>query len=374
VRGRPELITEYAKDQALLGTTTKKVAFGAGLVFLAVLPWLFTEGTQDELTRLFATAFITCIGAIGINIVAGYAGQISLAHAFFLGLGAYTAAVIAGPTGERVWGLGISEIWIWLPIAGLVPALVAIVVGPLAVRVRGLYLAVLTLGLVELGTYLFRTLDFVTGGSSVGRNTAPATLFGMDLRARGDIAIPLDRLQRMYFLGLLVLLLLGWLAANFLRSAPGRAFTAVRDRDVAAELMGVNLLQTKTLAFAVSAFYAGVCGAMLSLLVTSNQSDQYNLVVSLEFLAIILIGGMGRMSGAVLGTAFVVLSPRLLDELPQYLSFLEGGATGGFLNVFQLRIILYGVLIIVVLIAEPRGAYGVWLRMRNYFKAWPFSY
>ena len=374
MRGRPELVTDYAKDQALLNTTTKKVAFGAGLLFLAVLPWLFTEATQDELTRLFATAFITCIGAIGINIVAGYAGQISLAHAFFLGLGAYTAAVIAGPTGERVWGLGITEIWIWLPIAGLVPALIATIVGPLAVRVRGLYLAVLTLGLVELGIYLFRTLDFITGGASVGRNTAPATLFGMDLRSRGDIAIPLDRLQRMYFLGLLVLLLLGWLAANFLRSAPGRAFTAVRDRDVAAELMGVNLLRAKTLAFAVSAFYAGICGALLSILVTSNQSDQYNLIVSLEFLAIILIGGMGRMSGAVLGTGFVVLAPRLLEELPQYVPFLEEGATGGFLNVFQLRIILYGVLIIVVLIAEPRGAYGVWLRVRNYFKAWPFSY
>lgn len=372
--GRPELLTDYAKDQALLNTTSKKVAFVAGLLFLCVLPWLFTEGTQDELTRLFATAFITCIGAIGINIVAGYAGQISLAHAFFLGIGAYTAAVIAGPTGERVWGLGITEIWIWLPIAGLVPAVVATIVGPLAVRVRGLYLAVLTLGLVELGIYLFRTLDFISGGAGVGRQTAPATLFGLDLRARGDIAIPLDRLQRLYFLGLIVLLILGWLAANLLRSAPGRAFTAVRDRDVAAELMGVNLLRTKTMAFAVSAFYAGICGALLSLLVTANQSDQYNLIVSLEFLAIILIGGMGRMSGAVLGTAFVVLSPRLIEELPKYLPFIESGSTGGFLNVFQLRIIMYGVLIILVLIFEPRGAYGVWLRIRNYFKAWPFSY
>ena len=138
--------------------------------------------------------------------------------------------------------------------------------------------------------------------------------------------------------------------------------------------MGVNLLRTKTLAFVLSAFYAGIAGGLLSLLVTTIQSDSYGLLLSLEYLAIILIGGLGRMSGALMGTAFVVLFPRVLDEVPRFVPVIETGDVGGLINTFQLRIILYGVLIIIVLIAEPRGAYGLWLRARNWAKTWPFSY
>ena len=375
MRGRPQLRTSYAQDQALLDTTTKRVAMALFMVALVAFPFVVSEGAATEFNTLLARAFMVAIGAIGINIVAGYAGQLSLAHAFFLGIGAFSAAVISGPTDGRHVGYGIDQIWIWLPLSGLIPALVAYVVGPLAMRVRGLYLAVLTIGLVFLGLYVFDLADGFTGGLGLGRATAEAKLFGWDLTARGEIAgLPLDRPQRLYFLGLIVLVLLAWLAANLLRSAPGRAFQAVRDRDIAAELMGVELQRTKVLAFTISAFYAGICGALLSLLVANVNPETYGLLFSIEFVAMILIGGLGTLTGALLGAAFVVLLPRVIEELPGIVPFLDGGSSGGRINTSQLEIILYGVMIIVVIILEPRGAYGLWLRIRNYFKAWPFSY
>src|SRR5919109_231987 len=172
------------------------------LVALVFLPF----GLSAELNALMATAFISAIGAIGLNIVTGYAGQVSLGHAFFLGLGAYTAAVLSGPTDRNVVGFDL-DMWIWLPAAGLLPAAVGLLIAPVAARLKGLYLAIVTLGLVFLGEHLFREVRFVTGGPGTGRSAARLELFGMRLDDPSYIGGTLEvtREMKLYFIGLVLL-------------------------------------------------------------------------------------------------------------------------------------------------------------------------
>jgi branched-chain amino acid transport system permease protein len=369
VRGRPQLFTSYAADQAPLNTGAKRAWFAALVLALLVLP--FQLGT--ELTALMATAFAAAIGAIGLNILTGWAGQVSLGHAFFLGIGAYTGAALAGDPGGRVTGLGL-DMWVWLPASGVIAGLVGLAVAPVATRLRGLYLAIVTLGLVFLGEHLFRELEGVTGGAGVGRSAPELVLFGIDLDTTGQfLGLGLDRTMKLYFLCLALLAILALLAYNLTRSAIGRAFAAVRDRDIAAEVMGVEPTKHKLIAFGVSSFYAGIAGAMLATITGFIEPGTYNLFLSVEFLAMVLIGGAGTIAGPLLGAAFVTLLPRLVEEVPRVLPFITADSSGGFLTVFQLQTIIYGCLIVAFLIAEPRGLFGLWIRARNRFRGWPFS-
>jgi len=370
VRGRRELFTSYQADQAPLNTPAKRGWTAALVIGLLVLPF----GLSGELQALMATAFAAGIGAIGLNIVTGYAGQVSLGHAFFLGVGAYTGAVLSGDPEGRTLGYGLDML-VWLPAAGLLPALVGFLVAPVATRLKGLYLAIVTLGLVFIGEHVFREVRFITGGPGVGRPAADLKLAGVDLGTRSEIGGYLvSREMKLYFLCLVVLAVLAVLAKNLTRSAVGRAFAAVRDRDVAAEVMGVGLARHKAIAFAVSSFYAGIAGALLSTVTGFIEPGSFDLLLSVQYLAMILIGGLATISGSLLGAAFVVLLPRLVEEFPRFLPFITSQSTGGFLTTFQLQTIIYGALIVVFLIAEPRGLYGLWVRVRNYFRTWPFSY
>ena len=239
---------------------------------------------------------------------------------------------------------------------------------------RGLYLAVLTLGLLMLGQQLFKQWGALTGGSGVGRSVALPVLFGTDLTFTYAVGpLILTKETSLYLLCLVLLVLLGVAARNLARSRTGRAFAAVRDRDIAAELMGVSLLRTKTLAFMLSSAYAGVGGALLSILVGRIAPEQWDLFLSITMLAVVVIGGVATITGSLIGAAFVVLLPRLLEWAAPSLPFVSTG-TGGLLSVFQLQTLLFGVLIIVFLTLEPRGLFGLWQRVRTYFTTWPFSY
>lgn len=420
MRGRPLLRTSYEAEQELFPTFSQKVMMGLFLMVLVAIPF-FREGaigesgslpgpdflSSDDWLRLLATLGIYAIGALGLNLLTGLAGQVSLGHAFFMAVGAYTAAVL-GSSAVATWGLGLP-IWIWLPAAGVVPALVGILVAPAAVRVRGLYLAIATLGLVFIGEYLWRNLDFITGGSQTGRGfpgfvvrlwkeesplitfDTPATWFGF-FNLTGD--------AKRYLFILALLSLFALMAKNIQRTRVGRAFMSLRDRDVAAEVMGVDEYRTKTLAFAISSFYAGISGALLVGLVGRAIPEQWNLLLSVEFIAIILIGGIGTISGALLGTSFVIVLPRLVEDFTESIqaSVQQGTVVGkifdpiistgsgdfGLINTSagvapglstdQLNLVIYGALIIIFLLFEPLGLYGIWLRIRNYWKGWPFTY
>ncbi|MEX2654448.1 MAG: branched-chain amino acid ABC transporter permease [Acidimicrobiia bacterium] len=419
MRGRPLLYTSYQADQSMLNTTTKKVVLGLFLGFLVALP--FTGGTESSGSRLFdfsipfvgflssndylqlmATVCIFAIGALGLNLLTGVAGQVSLGHSFFMGVGAYTAVWLGAPEGPLL-GLGLP-IWIWLPMAGIVPAAIGLIVGPTAVRVRGLYLAIVTLGLVFIGEYVFRNWRGLTGGSQAGRSFQE-----LDVRLWKE-EVPLLEISQdgdwvstngkgfLMMLGFLVIFTL--IAKNLQRSRAGRAFQAIRDRDVAAEVMGVNEFKYKLLAFGISSFFAGVAGALLTAFLGRTIPERWDLILAVQFIAIILIGGAGTVSGTLMGAAFVIMLPRVVQNFTEWLKAAidEGGfialiadpivatdaADGGIINtlpgvgpglsVLQANQVLYGLLIIGFLIFEPLGLYGIWLRIRNYWKGWPFTY
>ncbi|GIH79586.1 branched-chain amino acid ABC transporter permease [Planobispora longispora] len=364
-RGRPLLYTSYAQDMALLDTRAKKVWLGV-LLGVAVL----FSGLPDDLLILLAGAYVAAIGAIGLNIVTGYAGQVSLGHAFFIAIGAYTAAAISGDPGGRVLGFGITSMLVWLPAAGLAAALAGVVVAPLAARLRGLYLAIVTLGLVFLGEHVFKEWDHLTGGPGVGRPAAVPELFG--LRFDVDSALG-TRAQSLYMLMLVLLAVFAVAARNLARSRIGRAFSAIRDRDIAAEVIGVPLTRYKTLAFAISSFYAGCAGALMYTITGFFDPGSFNLLMSVQFIAMVLIGGVATVSGSIAGALFITLLPRLTQELPALLPFVSADTTQT-PNVFQIQVALYGLLIVLFLVFEPRGLFGIWVRVRAYWKSWPFSY
>ena len=371
LRGRPDLYTSYAQDLALLNTPGKRLGIAALVALALALPFLLT----DRWLLSFGLGYAAAIGAIGLNLVTGYAGQVSLGHAFFLGVGAYTGAVLGGPLDKPEIGLGFD-----LPIAllggGLVAAAAGVVVAPLALRLRGLYLAIVTLGLVFLGDHIFKEWDSVTGGVGVGTETAIPVILGFRFDTTQTVlGVALTGNQLSYLLALVVLALFTVLARNLARSDVGRAFAAVRDRDIAAEVIGVSLTKHKVLAFTISSFYAGVAGALFYSILGFAEPTTFGLLLSVQYIAMILIGGAGTISGGILGALFVTLLVPVTQELANASELTTQILTmGGFLTVFEVQSLLYGLLIIGFLIFEPRGLFGIWVRTRTYWKGWPFSY
>ncbi|GFZ97263.1 branched-chain amino acid ABC transporter permease [Nesterenkonia alkaliphila] len=370
-RGRPKLRTSYAQDMALLNTPAKRWSTLLLVVIGFCAPLLFT----DDLLQVLTLGLFAAIGAIGLNLVSGYAGQVSLGHAFFMGLGAYTAAVLGGDSEGRLVGFGLP-IYIWLPAAGLVAAAAGLLIGPLAVRLRGLYLAIVTLGVVFLGLHLFREANHLTGGPGVGRRAPDLEIFGINFSASGGIpGLDWTRDQQLLVVAIVFLIIFGVAARNIARSGVGRAFSSIRDRDVAAAVIGVDLTGHKVLAFGLSSFYAGAGGALYYTVVRIIEPTGFDLLLSVQFLAMVLIGGVATISGAIMGAIFITALGRIAIEIAHVVPFVSTSvAGGGLLNIFQLEGILYGLLIIGFLIAEPRGLYGIWIRIRNYWKGWPFSY
>lgn len=366
VSGRPELYTSYAQQMRLFNTRPKRRAVAALVLIGFLLPFAY----NDETLRLLALGFAAAIGAIGLNLVTGYAGQVTLGHAFFLAVGAYTASAVSGDPDERTIGFGITNVLVWLLAAGLVAGVLGLLVAPLAARLRGLYLAVVTLGLVFLGEHVFKEWQELTGGPGVGRPGPVPELFGNRLNEPGAF---FTGEQKLYVLMLVLLVVFAVLARNLVRSKVGRAFSAIRDRDIAAEVIGVNLTGYKALAFAVSSFYAGCAGALVYTVSGYVEPGSFNLLLSVQYIAMVLIGGAGTISGSIMGALFITLLPRITRELPAFVPFISADASVP-LNVFQVETVLYGLLIIGFLLLEPRGLFGVWIRVRNYWKAWPFSY
>lgn len=363
--GRPELYTAYGQDMALFNTRAKWVGVLVILLVAVMLPFQL----DDDLLRIAGTGLVLAIGAIGLNLVTGYAGQVSLGHAFFIGVGAYTAAVMSGDADGRTYGFGITFIPFWILGAGAVAAICGAIVAPLATRLRGLYLAIVTLGLVFIGEYFFAEWQDMSGGPNVGRDAAEPVIFGADLSIDGAYTEE----QKFYWLALATLLIFALLARNLVRSRIGRAFAAVRDRDVAAGVMGVNLGRYKLIAFVISSFYAGVAGSLLYIVNGHFSPEAFGLLLSVQFIAIVLIGGVATISGSIMGAMLIAALPRISSELPSIVPFLSESAIEH-PNIFEFERVTYGVLIIAFLLFEPRGIYGIWLRIRTYWKSFPFSY
>lgn len=390
MRGRSALFTRYETDGAILRNNVQRFWLVFGIVVAIVLPFfLRTLSDGRSWLILFATAFVASIGAIGLNIVTGYAGQVSLGHAFFIGVGAYAGAALSnsavhGPGGElELIGLNL-DMYIWLPAAGLIAALAGVIVAPVAMRLRGLYLALVTLGLVFVGEHVFRNWRELTGGIGEGREPARLSLFGYRFDADSTmLGVSISREHQIYYFMFVVMIVMAVLAKNLVRSRIGRAFAAVRDRDIAAEIMGVDLTAYKVLAFAISSFYAGIAGGLLFTITGFVEPTSFSLLLSIAYIAMVVIGGAASIAGSILGAFFITLLPKLIDltrlstvidTVLGWVPGVSGSALDPALATSQIERMLFGVLIMVFLIFEPMGLYGIWIRIRNYWKAFPFSY
>ncbi len=295
---------------------------------------------------------IVAIGALGLDVLTGRTGQISLGHAFFLAVGTYTAGVLGGR-----YGLTAA---IWIPAAGIVAGLVGAAVGPTALRLRGLYLAIVTIGLVFIGDWLFQNVSYLSGGP--GGEPLPNPIFGPLNFATGfDIGnVSIDRNGCYYYLCLLLLAGAMAFVYNLGRSRPGRAMAAVRDGEVVAAVLGVDVARTKVVSFVVASFLAGVAGALYGSYLSFVVPTQWDLAVSVEYVVVIVVGGLGTVWGPLLGALFVVGLPALLTQLGGSLPFLATGTNlNGVISPANAAEAAYGVVLIVFLILEPRGVIGI---------------
>lgn len=348
-----DLRARYEQQLRIARSPFQRLWLAALVVALLALPF----NTSDRWLSVLNFAAIASIGSIGLNLLTGFTGQISLGHAFFIGLGAYTAGYLGGDLELPVL--------VWLPAAGVLGAVVGGAIGPFALRLKGLYLAIVTLGLVFLGHHLFLNLRDITGGPQ-GRAIPSPMIGDINLARFGT----LTRDQSFYLFMLPLVGGMALFAKNVVRSRPGRAFQAVRDGELAASVIGVNLARYKVSAFAMSSFYASVAGALLGSYLRFAAPGQFNLLVSIEYVAMIIVGGIGTIFGSILGALFIVALPRLVEEASTWIPFLTMSAgTRAIVNQAA-----FGLLVVVFLVTEPLGLAGLWLRLKVYFKAWPFSY
>ena len=336
----------YAADEALLRTPTQRAWLAVLLVALAIFPLVAGE----YLVYLGNLVGVLLIGALGLNILTGYTGQISLGHAAFMGVGAYATAIAA----TRLE----APFWIAVPIGGAAACAAGAVVGVPSLRIKGLYLAIATLAAQVIFEWIFTNWTGVTGGIR-GLNVPPARLPGLVF----------DTDVRTYYLVLFVAVAHAYAAANLVRTRVGRAFVAVRDRDLSAELIGVNLFRTKILAFMVSSYYAGVAGGLFVYFAKVVTPESFPLSLSIQFLAMIIVGGLGSIQGAVYGTIFVTLVPEGLRSLAQLAQRI---APDAMTFVHPMRDIVFGAMIVGFLVLEPHGLAEIVNRGRRFFALWPF--
>ncbi|HLI08047.1 MAG TPA: branched-chain amino acid ABC transporter permease [Ktedonobacteraceae bacterium] len=347
-----------AQPPRFLGSRSRWLGFGIGVLLVIMF---FSFASEDWFSIVNYT-MITAIAALSLNVLSGYAGQISLGITFFMAIGAYTAALLGGtpPTSPLdPQGFGLSFL-IWLPAAGVAAALVGALVGPVALRLRGFYLAIVTLALVFIGQYIFMNVAPITGGPQ-GRSF-PIPGFGdLAFNQQNDyFGIAFTAGQQYFALILLVLILSALFVANVMRSRAGRAFRAVRDHEVGASIMGVNLFEAKMGAFILSSFLAGIAGALLASYTSYVTPDYWSLTLAIQFVAAIIVGGIATIWGSILGAAFVFGLPQVID----YFSLLPTSSNSGGLTSGNLNALIYGALIIIFLLFEPEGVIGLVRRIQ----------
>jgi len=347
------LKTTYEADMALYPLPIARWTVGV----LAVLFFLVVPMTVHEYYLSLANlVWIAIIGALGLNILVGYTGQVSIGHGAFMSVGAYTAANLATRLGSP-WPVNLLA-------GGLMAALVGAVVGIPSLRIKGLYLAIATLAGQLIIEWTINHVTFISGGVQASIEVARPRVGPMVLSTQRDMY---------YFLLVFVgLAIVGTL--NLMRSRIGRAFIAIRDHDIAAELIGINIFRYKLLAFAISSFYAGVTGVLYTYFLGIANYEQFQITVSIDYLAMIIIGGLGSVLGSIFGAIFVTLLPIGI----RYAMEAFGGvffSPQTVLNLIpNLRLMLFGALIILFLVVEPDGLNRLWRNISNYFRVWPFAY
>jgi len=360
---RPIFQTDYDQDIRLMRHRGHWWSYGTLLLLVLLAPFAVGSYLQSQIVFVF----IYSIVGVGLLILAGFTGQTSLGHAAFLAIGAYTAGYM-----QR---LGVPFL-VYLPLSVVLSGAVGALVGFPALRLSGIYLVIATIAFGFIMEEVAARWESVTNGND-GMRVKPIELFGVTLSREG---------HGFYYLclGLLIVVLL--LALNILRSPTGRAFIAIRDSETAARSIGIDLAVYKVVAFSISAAMTGLAGCLYAHKLSFISPEMFTLLLSLEFIIVILIGGIGSLHGAVLGSIFVVMVdpflgylkddvPRMIGKLAQVLGVSDAGAVQDTLSAIGgaagLKGAIYGLIIILFIIFEPYGLYGRWLKIRLYFELFP---
>lgn len=344
--------TSYRAATTIFPTRNSRIALLLGLALCCLAPLLLG---RYELGLLITIGF-SAIAALGLNILLGFTGQISIGHGAFFGLGAFASAWL-----HESWHIPVA---LCIPLAGVVTTLVGLVFGLPAARLKGLYLAIATLAAQFILEDFFARAQWFTGGVA-GRITEPFELFGWQA----------DREESYFYVVLAWVAVMFAAAANLMRTRDGRALVAVRDHYLSAEMMGINLAYYRTLSFGIASFYAGIGGALYAHYLLFVSVEAFNILFSIQFLGMVIIGGLGSVMGSLMGAAFMVLLPELVQAGADLLA---GGAVDRALrigaNISFLREMVIGAAIILFLIFEPDGLAHRWHLVKAYWKLYPYSH
>jgi branched-chain amino acid transport system permease protein len=339
----------YAQDMAIFRTRTQWVMLIALLAFLFTCPLYFS----DRILTVITIIGITIISVHGLNILTGYCNQVSLGHAGFMAVGGYTSAVLCAKLGFSFWAA--------LPCAALAAGLVGILFGLPSLKIKGFYLIMATIAAHFIIMWVIIQLYGVTGGAD-GLAVPRPEIGGVVIKSKASY----------FYLVMVIACLATFTAKNLVRTRAGRAFIAIRDNELAAEVMGVNLWTYKLLAFFIGCVYAGVAGSLTVHYLAFASVDQFPFMNSVWYLGMLIVGGMGSTTGAIFGAVFL----KLLDEMVTILGPIIAALIPAIAAqaAASLSLIVRGLIIIVFLIFEPRGLHHRWQMVKSYYRLWPFSH
>lgn len=338
----------YASDERIFQTWFVKTGLILFLLILVLLPYFIS----NYMLSIMIEAGIAIIACHGLNLLTGFTGQISLGHSAFMGVGAYACSILIGQAHV--------PFIIALPVSGFIAALVGMVFGIPSLRLRGLYLAIATIAAQFIIQFTIRRWDSLTGGVD-GLFVEPGRFGPLHFNDHAHL----------YYLTFLIAVGATLMTKNIIRSRSGRAFVAIRDRYLAAEVIGVNLFKYRLMSFAISSFMAGIAGALLAQYLEVITHESFTIHQSVDYLAMCIIGGLGHITCAFFGVAFWFILERILEVVSTGL----GSAFPDHITWFvSLREIVFGTVIILFLIFEPDGLSARWRTIRAYWKLWPFSY
>jgi branched-chain amino acid transport system permease protein len=336
----------YAQDMASLRTKTQWLMLIAFLIFLVACPLFFS----DRVLTIMTIIGITIVSVQGLNILTGYCGQISIGHAGFMAVGAYTSGILTAKAG--------LPFWVALPCAALAAGMIGLVFGLPSLKIKGFYLIMATIAAQFIIVWVIIQLRSITGGPD-----------GLSV-PRPEIGSFVFKSKTSYFyLVMTIACLATFFAQNIVRTRAGRAFVAIRDNDLAAEVMGVNLWTYKLLAFFIGCVYAGVAGSLLVHYFAFACLDQFPFMNSVWYLGMLIVGGMGSIPGAIFGAVSLKLLDELVTIVGPVLSTVVAAQAAA-----SLALISRGVVIMLFLIFEPRGLAHRWDMIKGYYRLWPFSH
>jgi branched-chain amino acid transport system permease protein len=358
IRPAGDYRTSYTADRTIFPTRGSLYAFLIGLTLVCLLPLQIGSVTlvSSYWLALIIQIGIYGIAALGLNILVGFTGQISLGHAAFFGFGAFMSAYLSGKHGVPVI--------LSIPLAGLATGLLGVLVGMPAGRLKGLYLAIATLASQFVLQDFFSRAQWFTGGAA-GASAGSFSLFGLTLS--GD--------RKYIYVVIFYVVIMYLFAANLMRTRDGRAMVAVRDHYLSAEIMGINLTYYRILAFAISSLYAGIGGALMAHYTGFVSAEAFDLLLSINFLAMTIIGGLGSVMGSLLGTIFIMLLPEFMQGVVKFIQGLGIGQSAAFNEgLAYMKEMAIGLAIVLFLVFEPDGLAARWRKIKAYWKLYPFSF